>query len=139
MLSLVTKAKLERLAKAIKTNIEWAQQERQKSLDLSRSDSSVQKNVYDGHVEALTEIEKKLSAAEVKMDQVAARRDATIDEGIAILVALKADFDECKMEMDKIYQLDMNNWRTLGKTEMYQKIITAVSLLLNELKTPKTA
>lgn len=139
MLSLKAKVTLERLAKAIKTNIEWTRQERQKALDLSRSDSSVQKSVYEGQAEALTEIEKRLSAAEVKTDQLVSRRDATIDEAMTILVQLKTDFDECKIEMDKIYQLDMNNWRVMGKSEMYLKIIAAVSHLLNELKSANAA
>src|SRR5271157_2073718 len=130
MLSLKAKVTLERLAKTIKTNIEWTQQERQKSLELSRSDSSIQKTVYEGHVEALTEIEKKLSAAGAKADQLVSRRDATINEAIAVLVQLNTDFEQNKNEMDKIYQLDMNNWRIQGKTEMYQKIITTVSHLL---------
>lgn len=134
MVSLKAKVTLERFAKAIQTNTEWSRQERQKALELSRSDSSVQKSVFDGHVEALTEIEQKLSAAGVKTNQLVARRDATIDEALAIVVELKTEFDECKIEMDKIYQLDMNNWRVLGKSEMYQKIITAIGQLLNELK-----
>lgn len=139
MLSLKAKVTLERLAKTIKTNIEWTQQERQKSLELSRSDSSIQKTVYEGHVEALTEIEKKLSAAEAKADQLVSRRDATINEAIAVLVQLNADFEQNKNEMDKIYQLDMNNWRIQGKTEMYQKIITTVSHLLSDLKSANAA
>lgn len=139
MASLKVKVTLERLAKAIQTNIEWTRQEGQKAVDLSRSDSSVQKTVYEGHVEALTEIEKRLSAAGVKTDQLVARRDATIDEAIAVLVQLKTDLDECKNEMDKIYQLDMNNWRVQGKSEMYQKIIAAVGHLLIELKSANAA
>jgi hypothetical protein len=134
MLSLKAKVTLERFAKSIQTNIEWTHQERQKALDLSRSDSSVQKSVYEGHVEALTEIEKKLSAAAVKTNQLVARRDATVDEAMAVVVELKTDLEACKTEIDKIYQLDMNNWRVLGKSEMYQKMIAATGHLLNELK-----
>lgn len=134
MVSLKAKVTLERFAKSIQTNIEWTNQERQKALDLSRSDSSVQKSVYEGHVEALVEIENKLSAAAVKTNQLVARRDATVDEAVAVVVELKTDLEDCKTEMDKIYQLDMNNWRILGKSEMYQKMIAATGHLLNELK-----
>ena len=134
MLSLRTKATLEKLEKAVQTNIDWARQQRQAALDLAKNEQSVQKNVYEGHAEALTEIEKELSSAEAKAKELVARRDAKIDEALAILVQLKTDFAEHKAEIDKIYQLDMNNWRTLGKSEMYQKINTTVDHLLSEIK-----
>jgi hypothetical protein len=134
MLSLKTKVTLERLEKAVQTNIEWARQERKMATDLARNEQSVQKNVYEGHAEALSEIEKQLSSADIKAKELVARRDARIDEALAIILQLKTDLVEHKSEIDKIYQLDMNNWRVLGKSEMYQKINTAVDHLLNELK-----
>ena len=134
MLSLRTKVTLEKLEKAVQTNIDWARQERQTALDLAKNEQSVQKNVYEGHAEALIEIEKQLTSAEAKARDLVTRRDAKIDEALAILVQLKTDFAEHKSEIDKIYQLDMNNWRILGKSEMYQKINTTVDHLLSEIK-----
>jgi hypothetical protein len=138
MLSLKTKVTLEKLEKAVQTNIDWARMERQRALDLARNEQSIQKNVYEGHAEALTEIETHLSSADAKAKELVARRDAKIDEALAILVQLKTDFEEHKSEIDKIYQLDMNNWRVLGKSEMYQKINNVVDHLLNEIKSAST-